>query len=128
MTQRSRHYFEIIARCNRKRRVLKMSRYDAVDHIFVRPEYSFDSESKTLYKSDASPSCRIYELFNTFTEDDSRKWRFKTVGHLMAEERRRQQKLLLTVMLASHPRLGEAAPMGMLTDDLLETIARLSLS
>ena len=31
-------------------------------------------------------------------------------------------------MLASHPRLGEASPIGMLNDNLLETIALLSLS
>ena len=121
------HNFEIIARYNAKRRKFKMTIIDDVNHIFVQPEYSFDSQSKTLYKSDAKPECKIYDLFSIFTEDDSRKWKFKTVRWL-TEERRRKQKRLLAVMLASHPRLGEAAPMGKVNEDLLESIALLSLS
>ena len=122
------HYFQITMRCNKKRRMLKMTKRNNVDLIYVVPEYSFDSERKFLYISDAQPWFKIYDLVDIFTEDDSRKWRFKTVARLKAEARRRKQKRLLAVMLASHPRLGEAAPMGKVNEDLLESIALLSLS
>ena len=107
--------------------MLKITKRGNVDHIYV-PEFSVDSGRKTLYISKAEPWYKICYLVNIFTEDDSRKWRFKTVRKLIAEERRRQQKRLLAVMLTSHPRLGEAAPKLILNDDLLETTARLSLS
>ena len=117
----SYHYFQITALCNKKRCMLKITKRGNVDHVYV-PEFSFDSGRKTLYISKAEPWYKIYYLVNIF------KWWFETVRKLMAEERRRQQKLLLAVMLTSHPRLGEAAPMFILNDDLLETTARLSLS
>ena len=121
------HYFEIIARCNGKRRVLKMTTVDNSNHIYVKPEYSFDSQSKTLYITNARPECKIYDLFNIFTEDDSRKWKCKTVRQL-AEERRRKQKRFWTIMLASHPRACNVTQLWRLDRDVLKRIALLSLS
>ena len=46
-----------------------------------------------------------------------------------AENRREnERKWLLAITLASHPRVGQASPMGMLMDDLLAKIALLTLS
>ena len=74
----SYHYFQITARCNKK------TRRGNVDHIYVVPEYSFDSGRKTLYITNAEPWYKIYDLVNIFTEDNSRKWRFKTVAQMKA--------------------------------------------
>ena len=130
----SYHYFQIYARCNKTMRVLKMTKRGNLDHIYVMRQFEVGSTGtrKTLYISEARPEHKIYNLVNIFTEEDTRKWRFKTFGKLQKriqkEQRRAQQKRLLAVMLASHPRLGEAAPMHMLVDDLFQIIARLSLS
>ena len=47
---------------------------------------------------------------------------------LVAAEDLRNKVRLLAIALASHPRVGQASPMGMLKDDLLAKIALLTIS
>ena len=51
----------------------------------------------------------------------------RLVARVQREEERQRQELLLTVRLASHPRIGKALPMGMLDDELLAMIAHLTV-
>ena len=121
------HRVQVIARCELKFRVFHLT-CDLGKYSFTcSTQNTYDPEIKLLHMTDAKDDCKIFDLTSIFKEDDTRKWAFKTHA-LWQAERKYQRYLSLTFMTASHPRARERTALAKLDRDLLEAIARLSLS
>ena len=107
-----------------------------INEVEVRKGFEMDL-AKQQYKDflrtgDREAYDRTVEHYNNadYQESEYKRERSRLKAMLVVVEYRREneRKWLLAITLASHPRVGQASPMGMLKDDLLAKIALLTLS
>ena len=117
-------FCKLLLRCELKICVFHLTCENNEYHITCPTQNTYDLGIKNLYVDHAKDDCKIFDLTSIFAEDDTRKWTFKTHAQLQAEKKR----LTFTFMTASHPRVPHQTALAKLDRDLLEAIARLSLS